>query len=470
MIDATIISLYLFLILAVGLYNRNKSTTLSGYAHVGSDINSNKFILTATIFASAVGGGTCFGITEKAFGQNLAFLYGLLLTIPIDLAIAIYLVPKMIKYNGANSVGEIVEKYYGKYARIITGISATLISIGYLAVQISVTGRIFSFLFAIDYIYAVILSYVIVIIYTTIGGLRSVVINNSLQFFAMIIAIPTVTIFGLDHVGIAEFIHKVPSEKYDIFSSNSLLLDTIFATLSFSVMGFVPSFIQRILIGQKSEPIKQAIYFKTAIYAIFIICLSLNGLIAMEIFPQLSSISSVTSIIDFLIPSGLKAFVIIGLLAAAMSTADSDLNISAISIANDIFRPLNINYSEERLLNIAKFMSIFIGISVILIALSFETIVELVIFSAGFWAPVALVPLVGIFFNRIISKTGFYSCVLSGSLTFLITSLIKENQAISSIFLGTFVSLICFIIFYKFSPSLHFLQKNRTISDHKTLI
>ncbi len=454
MIDAIIISIYLLLVLSIGIYNRNRNQNLEHYSHIGNDINSNKFILTATIFASAVGGGTCFGITEKAFSQNLAFTYGLLLTIPVDLAIAKFLVPRMTQYNNVNSTGEIIGKYYGKYARIITGISSTLISIGYLAVQISVTGRIFSFLFTIDFLYAVILSYAVVIIYTTVGGFRSVVINNSLQFFAMVMAIPIITVFGIKYIGLANFIQNIPAEKYDILSNNSLFFDTIFTTLSFSVMGFAPSFIQRILIGTRPEPIKHAIYFKTAIYAIFIICLSLNGLIAMEIFPHLNPIYSVTSIIDFLIPSGLKALVIIGLLAATMSTADSDLNISAISIVNDIFLPLNIRYKEKKLLLLTKCVSILVGISVVLVALKFQTIVELVMFSAGFWAPIALVPLIGILFNKIISKTGFYACTSSGALTFIITSLTRENQAVSAIFLGTAASLICFLIFYKFKPKI----------------
>lgn len=448
MIDIVIVSSYLLITLLAGIYNRSKSSSLSGYSKIGNDINSNRLILTATIFASAVGGGTTFGITEKAFGHNLSFAYGLLLTIPIDLMIARYLVPRMTIYNNVSSIGEIVGKFYGDNARIITGIAAALISIGYLSVQISVSGRIFSFILGIDYVKAVIISYAIVIFYTTIGGLRSIVINNSIQFLAMIFAIPMVTIFGIYHVGFHEFFNGIPEAKYNLMTENNLLLHTIYATLSFSVMGFYPSFIQRILIGKTAKPITEAIYLKTFIYALFIVCLSLNGLLALEITPDSLHKHSLTSLIDAIIPVGLKGFIVIGLLASVMSTADSDLNISAISIVNDILRPLGVTRSERNLLIATKILSVLIGSSAILIVMKFESLVELIIFSAGLWAPVIVVPLIGILYNKIISRLGFYCCSFLGATTFIGFETIGNNPAISGIFAGVMASLVCFLGFY----------------------
>lgn len=450
MIDILIVGFYLALILLIGIYNRSKSSDFRGYSHIGDDINKNKIILTATIFASAVGGGTTFGITEHAFGGDLSFAYGLLLTIPIDILIAKYLVPKISKYQNVNSIGEIVFQHYGKYAQIITGIAATLISIGYLAVQISVSGRIFSFILGVEYIYAMVISYIIVITYTTIGGFRSVVINNSLQFFAMIIAVPIVSILGIEFIGYKEFFISIPSNKYSLVESSELVYNTIYAVLSFSVMGFYPSFIQRILIGTNSSSISKAIYYKSAIYALFIACLSINGLLALQLTPGSPAESCLTSLVDIIIPAGLKGVIVVGLIAAVTSTADSDINISAISVVNDILKPLNIAKSPKKLLLAAKIFAVLIGSSTILLVLKFQNIVDLIIFSAGLWAPVTLVPIIGILLNKIISKNGFYACAFTGAATFLLLENTASHTAISSIFFATLASLLCFIFFLNF--------------------
>ena len=460
MLDIIIIKLYLIISLAVGLYHRSKSNTLAGYSNLGPDLKNNKIILTATIFASAVGGGTTFGITEKSYNENLAFAYGLILTIPVDLLIAKFLVPKMIKYRTFSSTGEIMEKYYGKEARIITGISAFLISIGYLSVQISVSGRIFSYVFDVEYIKAVIFSYIIVIIYTAFGGFRSVVINNLVQFIAMIIAIPIVTILGINYFGVDYIQGHIPSEKYNLIGSQQLRYDTIYAALSFSVMGLHPSFIQRILSGSDAPYVTKAIYFKTFVYLIFVSCLGVNGMIASLMNDQLNSSDALLKLIDVIIPAGFKGLILIGILASVMSTADSDLNISAISLVNDVLNPMGVT-TKKTILVVTKLLSMIIGSSVILIVLKFQSIVDIVIFSAGFWVPVVVFPLIGIFFNIILSKKEFLLCAFIGSASFIYNEVIGSNTYVSSVF---FASLMAFITFSTISLT-KFLFHYRNIKN-----
>ena len=107
--------------------------------------------------------------------------------------------------------------YYGKAGRAVGGLAALLVSIGFVAAQISVSARIFEYILQIDYVQGVIISYGIVIVYTTVGGFRSVLFTNQMQFFAMLLAIPIISIFGLYQLGIAEFLQKIPPEKSNYY-------------------------------------------------------------------------------------------------------------------------------------------------------------------------------------------------------------------------------------------------------------
>jgi solute:Na+ symporter, SSS family len=443
--DLIIIASYLLITLFVGIYSARSNKTLQDFSRIGSDLKNNKIILTATIFASAVGGGTTFGITEKSYSSNLAFAYGLMLTIPIDLLIAKYIVPKLSSYNNFSTPGEIIAKFYGKKAGIITGISSFLISIGYLSVQIGVSGKIFSYIMGIDYLYALLISYVIVISYTSFGGFRSVVINNLLQFIAMIIAIPVITIISIKHFGITELLKLTPPSKYNIFKDSDLIKDTIYATLSFAVMGLHPSFIQRVLSGASAGGLKSAIYIKTAVYFLFIACLGINGIIASLISKDSNSSEAILALIDYMIAPEIRGFIIVGLLAAVMSTADSDLNISSLSIVNDVLKPLGLA-NKENILTIAKITTILVGSSVILIVLNFKNIIDIVIFSAGFWTQVSAVPLVGILLDKPISRSGYYKCVILGSISFILLEIFLGQQAISNLFVATLISAVSYII------------------------
>lgn len=441
--DHLIISSYFIITALVGLKYRSKSNNLDSFTNLGSDFNNNKLILTATIFASAVGGGTTFGISEKSYISNLSFAYALILTIPIDILIAKFLVPKLVEYKNFSSPGEILGKYYGKNARVITGISSFLISIGYLSVQISVSGRIFSYIIGIDYIYAVLCSYLLVIFYTSLGGFRAVVVNNLFQFFAMIIAIPALSILCINFLGIEYIISNIDSSKYDIINNNQLFWETIFASLTFSVMGLHPSFIQRIISGSSSSPIKNAIYIKTVIYFFFIICIGFNGLISTLIDSSLNANHALLILIDIVIPAGLKGLVIVGLLASVMSTADSDLNTSSICFVNDFLKPL-FNYHSKHMILLTKIFTIIIGSSVILIVLKFDNIIDIIIFSAGFWAPVSLIPMIYVLRGYKINNRNYYLSIILGILSFSIIELKIITCPINGAFIGCLASYLTY--------------------------
>lgn len=446
MLDNFIVLGYLIVILSIGIYYRSHSGTFKSFATVKDSSRKNRLLLVATIFASSVGGGTTFGLSEKSFMGNLAYTYGLLLTIPIDLLIAVYLVPRIIKHYGVESVGDILSKYYGQIGRIISGSAAIIVSIGLVAAQISVSGRIFQYILEVDYQKGVILSYGIVIVYTTIGGLRSVMFTNLLQFFAMITSIPIITIVGIKTIGIGNFINEIPTEKIS-FTNYDLVNNTISAALGFAVMGLYPNFIQRALINNNPSETKQAIYIKSAIYAVFLVLITCNGLLAHQLYPEQLSSIALPHLIDQIIPVGLKGLVVVGLLAAVMSTADSDLNVTSISLVKDLFSPIFKEHNQQKLLLIARISNVLIGSFAIIIALSFSSVVDLVVFVSGFWAPVILVPLVFLLFEITISIRMMVVCSIAGSSSFLLWEYFVANYiSLKGVFIGTITSLVIFLL------------------------
>lgn len=449
MIDIIIVVSYLVLLLVIGIMKQAKGNGFKSFSKVTSKVKTSNLLLVATIFASSIGGGTTFGISEKAFSENIAHSYGLLLAVPVDILIAIYIIPRLIKHQTCETIGDIMSVYYGNAGRYIGGLSAILVSVGLLAAQISVSGRIFEYILQVDYNIGVIASYGIVVIYTTIGGLQSVLFTNLLQFFAIIVAIPIITIFGIYQIGLSNFIASVPLEKIS-FSHNANLLEiTLSAALGFCVINMLPTFIQRTLISEDSRVTSNAIMIKTIIYIIFLIFVTLNGLIAFVKYPDIKASLVLPYLIDHTIPHGIKGIVVVGLLAAVMSTADSDLNITSVTIVKDFFKPLFKISNEGIMLVLARCVNVVIGSIAIVIALGFAKVVDLVIFVVGFWSPIVLVPLIFGLFDITIKNRDFIICSGAGGITFVMWKLFcEETYHLKGVFVGTMMHLTLFLVFY----------------------
>ena len=221
MIDQVIVCTYLFFILFIGILNRSKSQTFSGYA-LPKNIKFGKITLMATIFATSVGGGTVFGLSEKVFAGDFVYVYALSLAGIIDIIVAKFISFKLTKYNQNNiTSGDIIEKFYGSAGKIIFGIASSIVSFGYVAVQISVGGTVFQYLLEISYLNGVLLSYVGLILYASIGGIQSIIITNIIQFVAIMLTVPAIGIIGLEQVGVSSFFSYIPKEKYEITIVNN---------------------------------------------------------------------------------------------------------------------------------------------------------------------------------------------------------------------------------------------------------
>jgi len=449
MIDIFIVFSYLALLLIIGVVQRSHQGGFKGFSGISDQVRRNKLMLVATIFASTIGGGTTFGVAEKAFAENIAYSYGLFFAIPIDILIAVYVIPRLIKHYGAASIGDIMSVYYGEVGRYISGLSAILVSVGFVAAQISVSGRIFEYILQMDYVWGVIFSYSIIVIYTTIGGLRSVLFANLLQFFAILFAIPVISIFGVYQLGLSNFIASIPIEKVSPFHNQELVYTTIAAFLGFSVMNLFPTFIQRALINTDSFATSKAIYIKSAIYAFFLVFITVNGLISFVLYPDVKASLALPYLIDHIIPVGIQGFVVVGLLAAVMSTADSDLNITSITLVKDILGPIFSMNNQNNKLLLVRIINVLTGSLAIIIALSFSKVVDLVIFIAGFWGPVVLVPFVFALFDIVISKEGFICSCFCGASSFILwEKFFAHPFSLKGVFIGTMVNLTVFLIHY----------------------
>lgn len=450
-IDLILVLLYFLILLYIGIKNRSNSLSFKY-------INLTKYttlILTATIFTSSIGGGSIVGLMQKVFNEDMSYIYGILMTIPIDLILGFVILKKLSFYHDAHGLGDILYKDYGDLGRLLAATATILISLGYIAAQILVSANVFKYLLNINIYYGIIISYSIIIIYTSIGGLKSVLYTNAFQFFGIILGIPIFSFILIKNTNLTHADFTNHNLKYSIFLNPVLFYKSILVMINFSVSLITPSFIQRGLLVRDFSLSKKALSYKSAIYMFFI---SIIGISSLFVFTQYFNMSSQglsdAEIIDLIFknfPQGTKALIAIGILAAATSTTDSDLNLISISLYDDIYKTINKKDIKDRT-NIFKFITMIIGIASIVLAFKLKTIIDIIMFASNFWSPLIFVPFLFSLYNIHIKK---FQLGLLSIITIMFCMFWDYNDfMIRAMFSGCVFNLIGFLMCYAYNKKI----------------
>lgn len=448
MIIKLIVAFYLLMILTSSIYYRTKFHSLQdfGIARSCRSINS-QWVFIINLLAIALGGEVIFGIAEKSFGNNLAWSYGIILASIVNIIFSFWIIPKLIEYYGSISIGDIIYDQYGSCGKVLVGIGVILISTGYIAAQISVSSRIFSIVFGINHADSLILSYLIIIIYTSVEGTKAVAITHILRLLAMILTIPLVTVVGIYKIGFNNLLHHISPMQYSLQNTN-LLLDTLKIGLSFSVISLCPNFIQKILTNNNSKATNYAVLVKYCAYVFFVICIAINGLLALCVSSGQISTNAILSSFDILFPPIIQGVLLVGILSLVISIAQSNLNTMATSIKNDIVYPLLGVQRREMSFLVIQCITVFIGSISVYIALKLDNTIDLIMFMSGFWISPLLVPILFCLCGIKIHRVWLILNSILGLLTFLIWEYYKfaETYGIAGVFVGTIASFIFFTL------------------------
>jgi signal transduction histidine kinase len=159
----------------------------------------------------------------------------------------------------------------------------------------------------------------------------------------------------------------------------------------FSFPNFPPEIFQRVLIAKNIKQVQKSFYLA------FVICLSIisatifMAILLFYINPNLEPNKIFHFIVENYLYSGIKGLAIVGLIAMIMSTADSNINSSAI-LLTDFFRSFKMTSPEFELI-IARAFSVILGVIAIILALSKTDLLSIILSTASFYMPIVNIPL-----------------------------------------------------------------------------
>jgi len=418
-IDWIVIGVYLIILFSIIKRSHIKSQTMTGFAI--DNQRATSAIIFASLSASFIGPGYTIGIAEKGYTDGFLYLFiyaGFTLQ---TILIGMFVAPKLRKYIGAFTVGDIIGYHYGKIARLLTGMLSLLFCAGIVGIVARVSGLLLQSTINVPFVLGVTISALIVVGYSSLGGMRTVVYSDIFQFIMLSIALSALLIsIYIQHPDMTIIMNSLPDQFSHPFQSIGL-----FPLLGL-FMGFflgetlVPPYTNRAFVSKDAISAKQGFIYSGGYSLLWFSMAITVGIFARATAPEMNADASFLYMVVNYLPIGLLGLMIAGILSIVMSTQDSYLNAASVSFVRDIYDVfITKTVSDKKNLRLSKLITLFIGILGIIFAINAPGIVDALLINYSLWAPTVVLPVIlGVLMgNKVKPISGLTAIILGGITT-----------------------------------------------------
>ena len=340
---------------------------------------------------------------------------------------------------------EIAEKTVGKTGRKLVALIIAVSWIGIIAAQFAAVAGFIGLVLGHDAgTQSVLITAVIVIVYTLLGGQLSVVRTDALQFGILTLGFFAAAVYLFGGFSGAEnaAIHTSQNIANGISAGlatfgNFNLLNEKFGASDLAIMLFTiggayflgPDVISRNLVAKDATSARKAVVAGSFAILAFSVIIVLLGMWAATYAPATASSATnpLFRLASGVLPLPLAALLSVGLLSALLSSADTCLINSAAIFGSDIL--------NTRRISVVRISVVVIGIIATYLALQGKDIIGLLTMAYSVYTPGIVAPLaVAIIAHKRfkVKKTLWYAGVIIGGLFGLIPAILASTAKIQS--------------------------------------
>lgn len=448
---------YALVILGIGIFSYKKSKSMNDYFIGGRQLGSWTTAISAQ--ASDMSGWLLMGLPGAIFARGLTeswIAIGLLVGTYLNWKLLASRLRKMSYAAGdAITIPEYFQRRFFTVNPVIRFACAAIIFVFFLvytASAFSSGAKLFNFIFGTDYTLSLTIGAFIIISYTFLGGFFAVCWTDLIQgllMFAALVIVPIVCIVQTPDISAVQFLNDAGAEisnYLDLFHGvdGGIAWTTILSGLAWGLGYFgMPHILVRFMAIKSSGLIK-----KSRLIATVWVVVTLGAAVLVGIFGYIflhsagneamladfSQIGDVERIFMFLsgklLPGVIAGIVLSAILAAIMSTADSQLLVTASSVTNDMFKLFKKDAKDKTLMWISRGTVIAVAVIAYFIALDENSsVMGLVSYAwAGLGAAFGPAMLLSLFWKRM-TMSGAVAGIISGGASVVIWEMVPMIPA-----------------------------------------
>lgn len=445
-IDWVIIVAYALGTILLGWYFSRRQRTTSEY-FVGSG-QMNPILIGISLFATLLSAISYMSMPGESIGKGPAMMAALLAQPFVFLTVAYLLLP-VYKRQSVTSAYELLESQLGLSVRLLGATMFILLRLIWMSVMIFIMSSALADVFGVGSDWIPMIAFVagsIALIYTSLGGLKAVVITDALQ---------TILLYGgaLTVIGVVTWrmggFSWFPTQWNENWDQQPLFPDTLSTRSSFfgavlmtyiwgvCTMGADQTSVQRFMAVKDVSASQKALGIQLITAAIVSLTLGLVGLALLGYFtahpdqlsPALDLKGNADKIFPFFIahelPPVVSGFVVAALLAATMSSIDSGVNSITAVVMTDYLDRFGRSPKNDRQHTImSRWLAAGIGLFVILVSSQWGSIPGNFTALTKKVVELLTTPLFGLFFFAVFvpfaRPRGVWAGAICGTLTAIV--------------------------------------------------
>ena len=443
---------YMAMMIVIGALYMKKTSSSEDYFLGGRGLGG--FVAALSAQASDMSGWLLMGLPGAvyAFGTGQAWIaIGLLAgTILNWIFVSGRLRKYTIKANNSLTLPSYFENRFHDKKRILLTISSVVIVIFFLvytASAFAAGGKLFNTVFGVDYKVALTIGAAVILIYTFMGGFMAVCVTDFIQGLLMLVGVLTVPIIAFFVVGGTEQMTTLLDASGVAGGSASFLnlmesggkpytAMEIFSQLAWGFGYFgMPHILVRFMAVRDEKEIKKSKWVAIIWCTLSLTFACFIGVLGRAyLYPTVLGQDGVSSAENVFIEMIKKVFMsdfalpfigglfLCGILAAIMSTADSQLLVTASAVSEDLFHKIiKPKADNKKVLLVSRITVLVVAVIAYIIALDPNNSIMGLVSNAwaGFGAAFGPLVLLSLYWKRI-NLPGAITGMVSGALTVII--------------------------------------------------
>ncbi len=444
-VDLIIIVFYFVLVLAIGLYLKGRSQTGEDFFMAGREMTA--WVAGLSFLSANLGSLELMGWAAAAYQYGiLAAHWYWIGAIPAMLFLGLVMMP-FYYISKTHSVPGYLKLRYGESSRTLAAISFAFMTVLMSGINMYSMALVMKVVLGWNINFSIWISSLTVAVYVALGGLRSAIFNEVLQFVLIWAGSLLIPILGLIDAGgwtalQARIAHNASAEYTHLWSTlgsfNNNPMGIHWTGIVFG-LGFVISFgywttdflvVQRVLAAKDLRAAKMAPIIGAAFKMMVPFIVILPGLLALAVLPvkltgETTAIANGGHSYNEVLPlmlarycgPGLLGLGITALIAGFMSGMAGNVSAFTTVWTYDIYRALiHKNASDRHYVNMGRWttvLGVLISVGTAYLVMQFASIMDYVqALFATFIAPLFGTVLLGMLWKRTTSEGGFWGLLI----------------------------------------------------------
>jgi SSS family solute:Na+ symporter len=445
-LDYAVIVAYLLGMVAMGWWGMRRATTKSEYLVAGRRLGGPMY--SGTMSAIVLGGGSTIGGVALGYKTGIS---GAWLVLAIGLGILLLsaaFVRRIVRLK-VYTVSEMLDVRYGGSSAAASGTVMWAYALMLTVTSTVGYSTIFNVLFGLDRWLGVLLGGSIVVLYSVLGGMWSITLTDIVQFVVktlgiLLLLLPIALVKAGGFEGMRQ---RLDASYFDFTAIGGTGIVTYLLVYTLGLL--IGQDIWQRVFTARSPKVATWGGITSGLYCVaYAFAGALIGMAAKSLYPSLEKADDAfVTVVEGLLPTGVRGLVLAAALAALMSTSSGALIASATVAANDIWpRLVGKRVTERNDVHASRIFTLVLGAVAILLAMAISDVIGALTVAYNLLVGGLLVAIVGGLVWRRGNRQGALASMLAGAVTVIVTMFTEGLFANAVIYYGLGISLAVYVV------------------------